>query len=198
MLLNSDRTKKKSRAWAFIMYPESMPEDWLDRLRQFYLPVVVSPLHDKDVDSDGVLKKSHYHVMVVFGNSTTSTKVEEISDVVNGSLPIAISSAWCYFKYMDHSEVDNKVLYKHSDFVFLNGLTEYDLKVLTRDEERQLTFFIFNFIKEKHVMSYFQLIDMLSSIDSDACFFATKKVLLFDKYIDSFKKSAYVFKVNKN
>lgn len=188
-ILNSDKTKKKSRAWAFIAYPESMPENWLQILREFYLPIVISPLHNKDVDSFGEIKKSHYHVLVIFGNATTSSTVENISQSLNASLPISISSAWCYFKYMDHSEVDDKVLYSHSDFIFLNGLTEYDLKVLTKEEEKQLTFFVFDFIKENHIMNYFQLIDLLAIKDSDACFFATKKVLLFDKYIDSYKKN---------
>lgn len=197
-ILNADMTKKKSRAWAFIMYPESAPENWRQILKEFYLPVVISPLHDQDVGENGVLKKSHYHVMVIFGNNTTSSTVETMAQAVRASLPIAISSAWCYFKYMDHSEVDDKVLYDHSDFVFLNGLSEYDLKVLTRDEERQLTFYIFAFIKEHKVMSFFQLMEVLASIDPDACFFASKKVLLFDKYIDSYRKNGEFLERGKN
>ena len=37
----------KKRNWAFVLYPESAPADWLERLQATGLPGAISPLHDK-------------------------------------------------------------------------------------------------------------------------------------------------------
>ena len=49
----------KKRNWAFVLYPESAPEDWRERLQQTGLQCCVSPLHDKDVNDTGGPKKAH-------------------------------------------------------------------------------------------------------------------------------------------
>lgn len=42
-------TTRKGRNFAFLLYPENLPEDWLDRLKvRVDLPMAISPLHDKD------------------------------------------------------------------------------------------------------------------------------------------------------
>ena len=51
----------KKRNWAFVVYPESAPEDWIEQLQKTGLQCAVSPLHDKDTDPTGEPKKAHYH-----------------------------------------------------------------------------------------------------------------------------------------
>ena len=48
----SENSKKmvKKRNWAFVLYPESAPIDWKEQLQQTGLPIVISPLHDRDID----------------------------------------------------------------------------------------------------------------------------------------------------
>lgn len=56
------KTKKsstlKKRNWAFIVYPESAPADWKERLQAKGLQCAISPLHDKDLNPDNTLKTS--------------------------------------------------------------------------------------------------------------------------------------------
>ncbi|WP_312609620.1 Rep family protein, partial [Mammaliicoccus sciuri] len=67
----------KARNFTFIIYPESIPEDWQSLLEKIDIPMAISPLHDKDeterkdltedeqkIIEDGgkVYKKPHYHV----------------------------------------------------------------------------------------------------------------------------------------
>ena len=40
--------KDKSRYFTFLLYPESIPEDWKSKLELIGVPIAVSPLHDKD------------------------------------------------------------------------------------------------------------------------------------------------------
>ena len=43
----------KKRYWAFVLYPESAPENWKEILQQTGLSCCVSPLHDKDINPTG-------------------------------------------------------------------------------------------------------------------------------------------------
>ena len=69
--------KDKARYFTFLLYPESIPEDWKERLELIGLPIAISPLHDKDIsDVDGQkYKKSHYHVVYVAKNPVTAESV---------------------------------------------------------------------------------------------------------------------------
>ena len=50
--------KEKARYFTFLLYPDSIPEDWEMRLELIGVPIAVSPLHDKDLsDIEGQLYK---------------------------------------------------------------------------------------------------------------------------------------------
>ena len=42
------RKLTKARSFAFIIYPDSLPDGWDDRLIRLGIPMAISPLHDKD------------------------------------------------------------------------------------------------------------------------------------------------------
>lgn len=42
------RKVTKARSFAFIIYPDSLPDGWDDRLIRLGIPMAISPLHDKD------------------------------------------------------------------------------------------------------------------------------------------------------
>ncbi|WP_236560075.1 Rep family protein, partial [Streptococcus halichoeri] len=42
--------EKRSNKWAFLLYQESAPENYLDILEEMHVPFVLSPWHDKDVN----------------------------------------------------------------------------------------------------------------------------------------------------
>lgn len=47
----------RSRTFATIVYEESAKENWRDELEALHIPVLVSPVHDRDVDPNGNLKR---------------------------------------------------------------------------------------------------------------------------------------------
>ena len=52
-------SKEKARYFTFLLYPESIPSGWLDKLELIGVPIAVSPLHDKDLsDVEGQNIKS--------------------------------------------------------------------------------------------------------------------------------------------
>ena len=71
--------KDKARYFTFLLYPESIPEDWEMKLESIGLPIAISPLHDKDLsDVEGQkYKKAHYHVIYVAKNPVTTDSVRK-------------------------------------------------------------------------------------------------------------------------
>ena len=57
--------KITGRSWAFVMYPDSMPDNWEEIISSTGLPMAISPLHDKDINPTGEIKKPHYHVFTL-------------------------------------------------------------------------------------------------------------------------------------
>lgn len=43
--------KEKARYFTFLLYPESIPQDWQTKLEALGVPIAISPLHDKDLSS---------------------------------------------------------------------------------------------------------------------------------------------------
>jgi len=40
--------KEKARFFTFLLYPDSVPEDWISKLELLDVPIAISPLHDSD------------------------------------------------------------------------------------------------------------------------------------------------------
>lgn len=51
------RKDDRGRVWAFELYPDSAPENWREIISGWHVPVVVSPLHEFDLNPDGTTKK---------------------------------------------------------------------------------------------------------------------------------------------
>lgn len=156
----------KGRNWAFVMYPESMPEDWFDRLQMTGLPFAISPLHDKDVNPTGETKKPHYHVICYYENSTTQKAVKElVCDLVNATIPIKLESMSGMYRY--HLHIDNPEKYQYDDRqrTFINGFDCSKVDSLTYTEISKLLVEIQKLICTEHIFEYADLLDLL--LDND-------------------------------
>lgn len=106
------RAGKRSRVWACIVYPESAPADWLEQLKGLHLRVLVSPLHDRDVDAEGNPKKPHYHVLIIFEAPVAlSTAKQSFSVVGYTGQPEQVNSARGYARYLLHMDDHDKFPY---------------------------------------------------------------------------------------
>ena len=150
----------KGRNWAFVMYPDSMPIDWYERLEMTGLPFAISPLHDKDLDPTGEEKKPHYHVICYYENTTTLKNVKEnVCSLVNGTLPIKLESLKGMYRYHIHLDNPEKYQYNDSERIFINGfdvkkidsLTYYDFQQHLKDQNIDL--YIKNQLNQ-HIQQY--------------------------------------------
>ena len=129
-------SNQKGRAWAFVMYPESMPDNYFELLEQTGLPFAISPLHDKDLDPTGQPKKPHYHVMCYYDNTTTKKNVKEnVCDLVNGTIPIKLESMRGMYRYHLHLDNPDKYQYDDRDRTFRS--LPSDSKNMTEEEYKR-------------------------------------------------------------
>lgn len=80
----------RARAWQCVVYPESAPDDWMERLHAQGIAYDISPLHDQDMKADGSgYKKPHYHVVLDWGagSTTSGDRAIEIFKIIGGVYP---------------------------------------------------------------------------------------------------------------
>ena len=155
-------SNQKGRAWAFVMYPESMPDNYFELLEQTGLPFAISPLHDKDLDPTGQPKKPHYHVMCYYDNTTTKKNVKEnVCDLVNGTIPIKLESMRGMYRYHLHLDNPEKYQYDDRDRTFINGFDVAKVESLTYTEVSKLLQAIQKLIVNEHILEYSDLLDIL-------------------------------------
>lgn len=177
----------KGRNWAFVMYPESMPEDWFEKLEQTGLPFAISPLHDQDVNPTGETKKPHYHVICQYGNTTTAKNIKEnVCDKVNATLPIKLESIKGMYRYHLHLDNPEKFQYDDRDRIFINGFDVSNVNALTQTEIQKLKKEIMKFVIDNDIKEYSDLLEILLDNDLNNMFIvASSHTLFFNTYITS-------------
>jgi len=177
----------KGRNWAFVVYPESLPSNWEEVITETGLPMAFSPLHDHDLNPTGEEKKAHYHVICYYENPTTSKAVKEnVTDKLNGTIPIKLESMTGMYRYHLHLDNPEKFQYSDKDRKFFNGFDVNKVDSLTYTEISKLLQEIQCIIRNKSILEYADLLDLL--IDNDLFNLwdvARNHTLLLNTYISS-------------
>lgn len=130
----------KSRTWACVMYQDSAPQDWEDKLRMVGVSFAVSPLHDKDLTADRKPKKPHWHVILDWraGSTTYATAAGISRGILKGTIPIPLVSPRGYYRYFCHLDNPKKAQYDQKDIITGNGFDIGDFLELTAQEKSEL------------------------------------------------------------
>jgi hypothetical protein len=159
-------------AYSFVTYPESSNHediaDWFDFMGYEWSR---SPLHDKDVNDDGTLKKAHYHWIVGLHKGFTTCK--EWHKIFKENFPSAtpfveicrdIQGA---FDYHTHKKNPEKAQYDESDILkseYFNPedfvTTEQKRLGRKQDKESNVTA-ILKMISEYQISEFFQIVDIV-------------------------------------
>lgn len=111
----------RTRNYACIVYPESAPENWKEILSDQFIPSLISPLHDKDLNPTGEPKKPHYHVILMFDSVKTTEQAKNIFDMIGGVGCQVVNSIRGYARYLCHLDNPDKAQYNEGDIVSLCG-----------------------------------------------------------------------------
>lgn len=183
----------KKRNWAFIVYPESAPDNWKDHLRETGLPVAISPLHEFDVNAqDGEVKKAHYHVLLHYDGPTSYNVVERICKSVIGTRPVPIESLKGQYRYLTHQDNPEKYQYDPADICLLNGFSINDYAEQSRSEVNAIKKRILAIVRDNDIYEYADLLDYLDRNDlADEFDVAASNTILFNSYITSKRNKAF-------
>lgn len=116
----------RARNWTFVFYPDSAPEDFLERIRQWHICGALSPLHDKDIRANGEYKKPHYHLVLAFEGKKSYEQVMVLVDELNAPHPplfeAVVRDMRGMLRYLTHSDDPDKYQYESKDVITIAGL----------------------------------------------------------------------------
>lgn len=201
----------KKRNWAFIVYPTkeqldklnskydgdegygSAPDDWKQKLQLSGIRYAISPLHDKDIDPTGKIKKPHYHVIVVYGNPTTYNNVKSLTDSLNSPIPQALEQVSGYYRYLTHKDNPDKFQYDEKDIQTGGGFNIADFVELSKSEVTEIKFKLQSLIRERDIEEYQEFMDYVQdNFDRTVYDVASNNTIFFNTYIKSRRHNAKI------
>lgn len=176
----------KYRDWAFIIYPESIPNDFKGRLEKLGRPIVISPLHDMDeterkfeelteeeqkiIKSGGkVYKKPHYHVMYIAANPVTADSVRNKIKRALGNKALShvevIDNMQDMYLYLTHESKSaiqkKKQKYDKKNLIHLNDFDIDRYVQLDESQKRELKNKLLDLVREENLVNVKDLFGFL-------------------------------------
>lgn len=184
----SDRSSK----WAFIVYPDSAPDEWKKILQLSFVSSAVSPLHSPDLASSGEERKKHYHVLLDFDSLKSFEQVKSISLSVNGTNPVIISNPSGYYQYLIHKNNPEKEQFKDgfNAIETFNGFDADRYIDFTKKQIRAYKRDIIHIINKYHITEYEVLVsffDENQDIENAEIYFdlVTTNTIFFNSFLSS-------------
>lgn len=177
---------KRSNKWAFLIYQESVPENYLDILEEMHIPFVLSPWHDKDVNKEtGEFKKAHKHGVLFFESLKSYTQVSELlTEKLNTpSYVEVVMSPKGMYDYFIHAENPDKTLYNIDEIESGCGF-ELDQFLITNNNEEYLSTVI-DIIEEHNFTEFNNLVRYARVENPSLLNLIINKTYFFAKYLDS-------------
>lgn len=188
----------KKRNWAFVLYPESAPQDWKEQLQLTGLQCAISPLHNKDINPDGTPKKAHYHVILTYGGPTSYNVVKALTDSLNQPIPQALEQIRGYYRYLTHKDNPEKYQYNENDITTINGFDITEFIEMTKSEVLEIKSKLQTMIRELNIIEYADLLDYIQDNGEKSEYdVASSNTIFFNTYIKSRRyKGDYKLKVD--
>ena len=181
---------KRSNKWAFLIYQESAPENYLDILEEMHIPFVLSPWHDKDVNkATGEFKKAHKHGVLFFESLKSYTQVSELltEKLHTPSHVEVVMSPKGMYDYFIHAENSDKTLYNIDEIESGCGF-ELEQFLITNNNDQFLSTVID--IIEEHNFTEFNNLVRYARIENPSLLnLIIDKTYFFAKYLDSRRHS---------
>lgn len=180
------KKEQRTNKWAFLIYQESAPKDYLDILEELHVPFVLSPWHDKDVNrSTGEFKKSHKHGALFFETLKSYSQVSELlQDKLNSPSHIeVVMSPKGMFDYFTHAENPDKTPYNIEDMESGAGF-ELD-KFLCEQASDEFLNEVIDLIEKNDITEFEELIYFARANNYLLLSLVIDKTYFFAKFLDS-------------
>lgn len=166
----------KSKYFCCVLYPDSATYDTDNVIKSLageHLTFAVSPVHDRDVEDDGSLKKAHYHLLLAYPSATTLNNIRcwfNACGMPESDLHAVrvCASGVGYFRYLTHKDNPEKAQYDDNDIRVFNDSAELFKKFSksTSDKIDDLVR-IFQIVDELGTISFHSLVQYLMLNERD-------------------------------
>lgn len=181
-----DKSNRRVRNWCAVVYPDSAPSDWKEYLDGLNIKWACSPLHDKDIDDDGQLKKPHWHIVICYSGNKSFDQVKEDLAELKCPIPQRCRDVRSSVRYFIHKDHPHKYQYSQNDIEGHGGFDIGNIFKLSASEKHSLYKDIFAYIKENDIVEFFDLVNIISGLDDDSWFqCVTDNSVLFERYLKS-------------
>ena len=145
---------EKCRNWATIVYDESAPADWKDRLDGFHVPGYMIQ-HTEDGN------KPHWHVMLMFEGVKSKEQMKELFGEIGGVGAENIKSKGGYLLYLTHANTAGKHQYSVNDVVAFGGAIPYTdaIKGITTNSKYENIAEMIAWINKSDCLSFADLVE---------------------------------------
>ena len=166
----------KSKYFCTILYPDSTTYDTekvIKALAMEHFTFAVSPIHDRDVEDDGSLKKGHYHLLLAYSSATTLKNIRGwfnacgMPETDLHSVRVCASGVG-YYRYLTHKDNPEKVQYDDNDIRVFNDSDELFKKFSkTASDKIDDLVRIFQFVDELDSISFHSFVIYLMLNERD-------------------------------
>lgn len=181
----------KHRNWQMILYPESGAENWREYLIDSGYCWIASPLHDKDVNDDGTIKKAHYHIIITSEGPLKYELIkEDIADPLGAVFPdldnvVVVKDVKSSIDYLTHEGFEGKQLYSQSLITKSPSFNIDKFTQITEQQQDDIIFEIIDFIEQKNITELRHLV-LYARYNNNEWFRVIKhKTIFINHYINS-------------
>lgn len=158
--------KGRTRNYACVVYPESAPENWREIISESKVPVFISPLHDKDVNTTGEAMKPHHHVVAMYEGVKREEQAREFFESFGGVGCETVNSIRGYARYLCHLDNPEKAQYSIDEVVSYGG-ADYMHAIGTAGDKAKAIREMIAWIEENDIISFAELLRHASINRSD-------------------------------
>ena len=152
------KAEQRTRIFATVVYPESAPEDWRERLEQTHVAAMVSPLHDADTLPTGEQKKPHWHVLWRYNGVKTISQAQEVVKLIGGAGEVEVVNDYRgYARYLCHLDSPDKAQYPTSAVACYGGADWAEVALSDAERADKLLDEIEDWIDDTGCVSYVAL-----------------------------------------
>lgn len=184
---SSGNKEIRTRAWTIVLYPESAPQNWRDILDEQHIEWAESPLHDKDINGNGEIKKAHWHLLLMFTGVKAFEQVKEITDQLNAPIPVKCHNAKAMVRYMAHMDNPEKAQYNPSEIISHGGLDLSEMLRPSNSERYTIIAEMIDYIKHYGIIELQDIVDYAKENEPDRWFplLCDNSLLIVANYIKS-------------
>lgn len=184
--------EKRSNKWAFLLYQDSAPKNYLDILEELHIPFVLSPWHDRDINKEtGEFKKAHKHGALYFDSLKSYSQVSDLL-TKNLNTPAHVEPVMSpkgMYDYFTHAENPEKTLYDINEIETGCG---FDLdKFLINNNSDEFLSMVIDIIEERNFIEFNNLVRYARTENPLLLDLIIDKTYFFAKYLDSRRHSGY-------